>query len=187
MTRADVEHFAAKFKFPLQRNRTLQFLSRVFSGAERWKWLPPHSTPVRLVERAREYTGDPVLAPSELAALAGALDALETAHPFPVNAIRVAAMTGMRISEALGMAWENANFETGRVVLPDTKTGRRVAPLLAAVLNVLDALPRVNGKTALVAGTATATVDPEGPLRQRRAETSSSPVLSSNPASTLST
>ena len=30
---------------------------------------------------------------------------------------------------------------------------------------------RGNGKSALVAGIATATIDPEGPLRQRRAET----------------
>lgn len=90
-----------RIKSPSQCNRTPTIpVARLFPYAERWEWRSPHANPVRLVERAREYPRDRVLAPSELAALAGALDALETAHPFPVNAIRVAAMTGMRISEA---------------------------------------------------------------------------------------
>ncbi len=143
--RADVEHFAAKIKSPTQRNRVLQFTSRLFSDAERWEWRPPHSNPVRLVERAREDPRDRVLALSEMTALAGALDALETAHPFPVNAIRIAALTGMRISETLAMAWGHIDFETGRVVLPTTKTGRRVAPLPTPVLDLLERLPRING------------------------------------------
>ena len=53
-------------------------------------------TRVRGVERAKEEARDRVLEPSELARLNAALADLETDHPFPVAAIRVAAMTGLR-------------------------------------------------------------------------------------------
>ena len=149
--RADVEHFASRIKSPSQRNRTLQFLSRLFTDAERYEWRPPHSNPVRLVEKALERPRDRVLAPSELATLAGALDGLETAYPFPVNAIRVAAMTGLRISEVLGMEWDRVDLETRRAAL-DTKTGPRLLPLPAVVVNLLDVLPRINGNPWIFAG-----------------------------------
>ena len=152
VTRADVEHFAGKVKGSgPQRNRVLQLLSRLFTEAERWEWRPEHSNPVRLVTRAVERPRERVLAPSELTALAAALDGLEAAYPFPVNAIRVAAMTGLRISEVLGMAWERVDLETGRAAL-ETKTGPRVLPLPAAVLNLLRGLPRVNRCPWMFAG-----------------------------------
>ena len=152
VARADVEQFALKVKGAgPQRNRVLQLLSRLFTEAERWDWRPERSNPVRLVVRAVERPRERVLAPSELTALAAALDALEPAHPFPVNAIRVAAMTGLRISEVLGMAWEQVNLELGRAAL-ETKTGPRVLPLPAAVLELLARLPRVNGCPWVFAG-----------------------------------
>ena len=151
LTRADVETFAGKIKFGPQRNRVLQLLSRLFTEGERWEWRPEHSNPVRLVTRAVERPRERVLAPSELTALAAALDALEPAHPFPVNAIRVAAMTGLRISEVLGMAWAGVNLETARAAL-ETKTGPRVLPLPAAVVNLLRGLPRVHGCPWVFAG-----------------------------------
>ena len=49
------------------------------------------------------------------------------------------------------MAWERVNLETGRAAL-ETKTGPRVLPLPAAVVNLLDALPRVNGNPWVFAG-----------------------------------
>ena len=146
VTRGDVERVAATLaKTPVLRNRVLAFLSRVFTLAELWEWRPQQTNPVRGVERAREEARDRILATSELYALSKALKALEKANPFPVAAIRVAAMTGLRISETLSMAWENVDFETGRVVLPATKTGRRIAPLATPVLELLEQLPRING------------------------------------------
>ena len=154
VTRHDVERFASTMaKTPTQRNRTLAFLSRLFTLAEHWEWRPQHTNPVRGIERAKEQARDRVLAPSELAALAGALDCLEGTHPYPVAAIRVAAMTGLRISECLSLAWELVSFETGRATLPRTKTGRRVVPLAAPVLDLLSRLPQINGNPWVFAGT----------------------------------
>ena len=151
VTRPDVQHFARKIKAPAQRNRCLQFLSRLFTEAERWEWRPEHSNPCRLVERAVERPRERVLAPSELTALAEALDALEPANPYPVNAIRVAAMTGLRIGEVLGLTWAGVNLETGRAAL-ETKTGPRVMPLPTAVVSLLERLPRARGCPWVFAG-----------------------------------
>ena len=154
LARRDVERFAATMaKTPTQRNRTLAFLSRLFTLAEHWEWRPQHTNPVRGIERAKEQARDRVLAPSELAALAGALECLEGTYPYPVAAIRVAAMTGLRISECLSLAWEHVSFETARATLPKTKTGRRVVPLAAPVLDLLARLPQINDNPWVFAGT----------------------------------
>ena len=142
--RGDVEAFAARIKALSQRNRTLQLVSVLFTQAERWEWRPEHSNPCRLVERAVERPRERVLSPSELSALADALDGLESKQRAPVAAIKVAAMTGLRIGETLGMEWARVNLETGRASL-DTKTGPRVVPLAAPVLEMLRGLPKRPG------------------------------------------
>jgi len=141
LKRADVERFAGRIKSLSQRNRTLQLLSRLMTQAERWEWRPEHSNPVRLVERAVERPRERVLAGSELTALASTLEGLEATQRPAVEAIKVAALTGLRISEVLGMAWERVDLELGRAAL-DTKTGPRVVPLPGAVVDLLQAIPR---------------------------------------------
>ena len=128
-----------------QRNRVLAFASRLFTLAERWEWRDQRSNPVRGVERAREEPRDRVLAASELAALSAALGQLDERFRASVAAIRVAATTGLRISEVLAIRWEHVDFESGRLTMPETKTGRRTHHLPAAARDVLQAMPRVNG------------------------------------------
>ena len=126
------------------RNRVLAFVSRLFNLFETWEWRPQHTNPVRGIERAREEPRDRVLDSAELAALATALDRLDERFPASVAAIRVAALTGLRISEVLAIRWEHVDFESRRVTLPQTKTGRRSHHLPAAALDILRAVPRVN-------------------------------------------
>ena len=153
VTRFDVEGMAKRIaRTPTLRNRVLAFASRIFTLAEHWEWRPQRTNPVRGVERAKEQARDRVLAQSELAALSAALGEREAASPFAVAAIRTAAMTGLRISECLSMRWEHVSFETGRAILPKTKTGRRVVPLAAPVLELLSRLPRINGNPWVFAG-----------------------------------
>ena len=85
------------------RNRVLAFVSRLFNLFETWEWRPQHTNPVRGIERAREEPRDRVLDSAELAALATALDRLDERFPASVAAIRVAALTGLRISEVLAI------------------------------------------------------------------------------------
>ena len=129
---------------PVQRNRVLALTSRLFAVFETWDWRPQNSNPAKGIERAREEARDRILSPTEIAALSAALNELEERHPAPVAAIRFAAVTGLRIGEGLAIEWEHVDFESGRLTLPSTKTGRRVHDLPAAALAILTELPRIN-------------------------------------------
>ena len=142
--RQDIESAVAGIK-PVQRNRVLALMQRLFTLAEHWELRPQHTNPARGVERAREEPRDRVLTPSELAALSGALSGAVQTSPAAVAAIRFAAMTGLRIGEVIAVRWEHIDFETGRLTLPSTKTGRRVHKLPTVALEILAAAPRLNG------------------------------------------
>ena len=144
VTRGDVEALVAKLR-PVARNRVLALVSRLFTLAERWEWRPQNTNPARGIERSREQARDRVLASAELAALAAALSGLEDGFPTAVGAIRIAAVTGLRIGEVLAIRWEHVDFETGRLTMPETKTGRRTHDLPAAALAIFADLPRING------------------------------------------
>ena len=141
VTRGDIELVVAGMG-GVCRNRVLALTSGLFSLAERWEWRTQNNNPVRGIERAREEPRDRVLRPTELKALAVALTDLKADAPAAVAAIRVAALTGLRIGEVLGMKWEHVDFESGRLTLPATKTGRRVHDLPTPALELLAGLPR---------------------------------------------
>ena len=76
-------------------------------------------------------------------------------NPAAVAAIRVCAMTGLRVGEVLAMQWDHVDMETGALLLPETKTGARRHDLPAAALALLAGLPKINcwcftnGRTAI--------------------------------------
>ena len=143
VTRADIERAVAG-RPPTQRNRHLALIRSLFNIFEDWEWREQNSNPARRIEKAREEPRDRVLAPSELKALSGALNELDSQFPSPVAAIRFAAITGLRIGEILSIRWKDIDFETGRLILPKTKAGRRIHDLPTAALAILSALPRIN-------------------------------------------
>ena len=144
VTRADIEAMTKRFtNTPTLRNRVLALTSRLFNLFETWELRPQYTNPGRGVDRVRLEPRDRTLAPSELAALAGALKGAEARNPAAVAAIRVAAVTGLRISEILSIRWADVDFETCRLTLPKTKTGRRQHDLPAVALAILTALPRI--------------------------------------------
>ncbi len=79
-----------------------------------------------------------------MTALGAALARAERDQSAAVAAIRVAALTGLRIGEVLAMRWEHVKVADNTVVLPRTKTGRRVHGLPLAALELLGRLPRMN-------------------------------------------
>ena len=156
VTRADIERMVAPLPGP-SRNRVLALASRLFTLAETWELRAAGSNPTRKVERAREEARDRVLSPSEMSALAVALNRAETRSPANVAAIRFAAITGLRIGEVLTVRWEHVDFESGRLLLPETKTGRRWHDLPTAAMELLGAMPRLGDWTFTNNGTAPAT------------------------------
>ncbi len=139
--RGDIEKMVAPLP-STTRNRVLAYTSRLMTLAEVWEMRPAGSNPVRKIERAREEARDRVLSPSELSDLAGALRELEDRHPAPVAAIRFAAVTGLRISEVLGIQWQHVDFENGQLRLLSTKTGRRLHDLPAPAIEILTSITR---------------------------------------------
>ena len=145
VTRRDVEAMLDRLRdAPVQRNRVRAFVSRLFNLMETWEWRPQHTNPARGIDRAREEARDRILTPTEIGALSDALAAADDVHPASVAAIRFAAVTGLRIGEVLAIEWQNVDAETGRLLLPRTKTGRRWHDLPAAALAILADLPRTN-------------------------------------------
>ena len=146
VTKLDVERMAHRMNHvPVHRNRVLAFTSRLFTLCEHWGWRPQYSNPARGIQRAREEARDRVLSNAELAALGKALNDLASRYPAAVNALRFCALTGFRVMEAAGIRWSNVNFERGIVTLERTKTGRQVRVLPSAALDLLHAMPRING------------------------------------------
>ena len=139
--RRDIERLVDPLR-PYARNRVLALCHRLFRLAEDWGYRGQHTNPARGIEKSREQARDRTLTPDELAALARELTAIEADNPAAVAAIRVAAVTGLRISEVLAIRWQHIEFETGRLLLPETKTGRRWHDLPAPALAVLAELPR---------------------------------------------
>ena len=144
--RGHIEHMVASL-LPTVRNRVLALASRLFTLAEVWEMRPAGINPVRKIERARETARDRVLSPDEMAALAGALNEAETESPAAVAVIRFLALTGLRVSEALAIQWEHVDLSSGRLLIPESKTGRKWHDVPAPALQTahVPAPPRAVG------------------------------------------
>ncbi len=110
--------------------------------------------PVRGVKKPPVRKMERFLSDSEIARLADALDqeTARTGDPYPATAIRLLLLTGCRRSEILGLRWEWVDFERAMVVLPDSKTGRKVVYLNAPALEALAKLPRQLGNPYVICG-----------------------------------
>jgi integrase len=99
-------------------------------------------TEPKVARRERLLTND------EVGALMRTLDAADadgSEHPHLVAVIRVAILTGARISELLDLRWEYIRQDENELHLPDTKTGFSRRPISAAALAVLDNVERMPG------------------------------------------
>lgn len=141
--RRHVERMVADLSRPT-RNRVLGFTRAVFNVFERWEIRPRHSNPVHGIELSAEHVRDRVLSSAELATLSRALAAAEHRYPAAVAAIRFAAVTGLRIGEILGIAWQDVDLDSGRLIVSQSKTGRRVHHLAEPARDILMRLPHIN-------------------------------------------
>ena len=96
----------------------------------------------KVPRRERLLTG------GEIGALLRALDtaaAERAGPPQAIAVIRVAILTGARISELLRLRWQHIRRDEMELHLPDTKTGFSRRPVSAAALAALDAVERTPG------------------------------------------
>jgi len=118
-------------------NRVSALLSALFNLFEYWEYRPQHTNPVRGIEKSVEEARDRTFSSGELSALGTSLGELEQKNPSANLAIKLAAVTGLRIGEITGMRWTDIDFERGVLVLPKTKTGRRTHTLPSIALTFL--------------------------------------------------
>ncbi len=133
---------------PTVANRAADILVKMFNLADAWGWRPSGSNPARGVPRFRVEKHERFLTREELFRLGEALRAAPAerlASTHAAAAIRLLVLTGCRRNEILGLRWDDLNFDTGEMRLPDTKTGTRMVPLTPAVARVFDGLARTPG------------------------------------------
>lgn len=136
VTKGDIEKVLRPLP-PIMANRVCALLSALFNQFENWEYRPQHTNPARGIERSVEDARDRTLSETELSALGKALDTSGAVNPSAILAIRLAAVTGLRIGEVLNIRWEDIDFEGRILILPKAKTGRRVHTLPTAALALL--------------------------------------------------
>jgi integrase len=102
------------------------------------------SNPVRGVTLLKTNERERYLTAAELKRLGETLSAAERngESATVTNAIRLLVLTGCRKSEILGLRWDWVDIERGRLLLPDSKTDKRIVTVGAPALQLLAALPR---------------------------------------------
>jgi integrase len=168
ITRSDVAklHRDIGADRPATANRAVVALSGVFTYAGRHNMVPENFNPARGIEKFREEARERYLTSEELARLGDALRIAETVglpwqrkadrkpsrhdrrpenwrsvySPYVTAAIRLLLFTGCRLREILHLRWSEIDFERGLLLLPDSKTGRKVVILNTAALDVLKGL-----------------------------------------------
>lgn len=106
------------------------------------------------IKRAKDGKSERFLSPSELARLGDTLATAEAegTNRYAIAAIRMLLLTGARKGEVLGLRWEWVDFDWSCLRLPDSKTGAKVVPVGAPVLELLAGLPRVEGNPYVFPG-----------------------------------
>jgi integrase len=170
ITSADVAKFqASKSVTPIAANRCLALMSHMFNMAERWGLRPARSNPCEHVAKYPERARERMLSPEELARLGSALvtavsgypSGLKRELPFPpqfpedwraIALVKLLIFTGARLSEVLGLRWDQLDLQRGVARLGDSKTGSKTIYLTEPALEVLRAVPRFDNSSFVLPG-----------------------------------
>lgn len=138
---------------PIQANRMLSVMSKMFNMAEMWGLRPDGSNPCRHVPKYRENRRERFMSNAEIQTLGEVLTRCETdgtETPHVVAAFRLLLLTGCRLSEVQTARWDYVT-ERG-LELPETKVGKRCIPLPQSARSVLANLPRTSGHPFIIEG-----------------------------------
>lgn len=126
-----------------------RLLHHMFRKALGWKLRSKElGNPLENVVEPRVPRRERLLTGREIGALLKALDtasAEQTELPQVVAVIRTTILTGARISELLGLRWDDIRREEMELHLADTKTGFSRRPVSVATLAALEGVERVPG------------------------------------------
>lgn len=130
---------------PVNANRTLAALRKMFNLAELWGYRPDGSNPCRHVQKFAENGSTRFITDEEMRKLFAYLDRSDREgleHPFITLAIRLQFELAARKSEVLTLEWAWIDLERRRVTWPDSKTGGMTKPLSDEAHRLLSKAPR---------------------------------------------
>jgi integrase len=147
---ADIERFHRDLRrTPRQANYAVAMISKMMNLAERWQLRPLNSNPCKHLRRYPEPARDRYPLLDELMRTGIAMRELETEGvllPEDAICVRLLALVGCRLGEAVALDLGDVDFRTGAWALPDAKAGKRVVMLGAPALALLANLGRTTGR-----------------------------------------
>src|SRR5262249_48844872 len=148
VTRADVKMWHTRMRdAPYAANRALAVLRKMFSLAVK-EWELRDDNPAVGIRMFREMRRERFASDGDLARVGQWLaehESSRTVHPGFALAVRLLALTGMRLGEVLTLEWSMVDLQSGVIRLLDAKAGARVVPLGAAPAGLLATLAGQEG------------------------------------------
>jgi len=138
---------------PIQANRTVSALSKIFNLCEKWGYRDGSVNPCTQIERYKEKARNRFLDRTELERLWNALELVGDSgdiSPYAVSAFKLLILTGCRLGEIRTMKWEY--LKGNRVEFPDTKTGYKRVPLNKDAMAVLSQVTRKSDNEYVICG-----------------------------------
>ncbi len=140
-------------KTPVQANRTISVLSKIFSMCERWGYRENLSNPCTQIERYKETRRHRFLDHQELVQLWSSLDEFEHNRMisfYAVQAFKLLILTGCRLGEIRTLKWKY--IKGNRIEFPDSKTGYKRIPFNKEAMLVLDSIPKIPDNPYVICG-----------------------------------
>lgn len=157
ITRGEISTIHAKLglKHPYGANRLLEVLRKMFNLARIWEFPgfddASKPNPATDITRFPEYQRKRFVEKHELRPLAKAID--QEPNIFVRAAIWLYILTGVRRSELLTATWEQVEWKTRQLRLPETKSGEeQFVALSGPAIGVLQAIPRMEGNPYILPG-----------------------------------
>jgi len=120
--RSDIESLHGELRgTPVQANRVLALLSKMFSLAIKWEWV--RDNPARGVAKYHEHPRERWLQTQELARLQNVLEKERDQNQ--ANAVRLIELTGARKGEVLSARWDQFDLERGVWTMPAHTTKQK--------------------------------------------------------------
>lgn len=138
---------------PIQANRVMCVLSKLFSLCEEWGLRDQGSNPCQYVKHYKENGNARFLDKAEIARLWEALEVIKMQNvisPYAINAVKLLILTGCRLSEIRTLKW--SYIRGNHVEFPDTKTGYKRIPLNVDAMAVLGEIPRLVDNDYVICG-----------------------------------
>jgi len=154
LARSDVKAWHTALRgSPYAANRALAVLRKMFSLAVN-EWELVDENPALGVKMFRETKRERFATDDDLARIGRWLSDAQMAgivHPSFALAVRLLALTGMRLTEVLTLEWSAVDIQNSAIRLADAKAGARIVALGAPTRALLSAL-EVRGRRYVVAG-----------------------------------